>query len=65
MRLKCNDYIWLLWWAGAAFISPRLNVGLYLKAWKRPRLLDLPGSTYCLRGTLNYEAGPLRVVWVR
>lgn len=62
---ETNDYSFNLWHTGAAFFSPCLNIGIYLLSWAWPKVFILPGSTYCLGGTVNWELGPLRVVWVR
>lgn len=62
---EVHDYSLNLWRTGGAFFSPRLNIGIYLFDWAWPKVTTLPGSTYCLGGTINYELGPLRVVWVR
>lgn len=60
-----GDWRFNYWRSGMTFFSRRLNVGIYLTSWTKWKILELPGSTYCPGGTLNWELGPLRVTWVR
>jgi hypothetical protein len=49
------------WQHGATFFSHWLNVGVYFEHWTKCKAFTLPGSTYCLGGTWNLEAGWLRL----
>lgn len=62
---KQGDWRFNYWRSGATFFSRRLNVGIYLTHWAFPNVFTLPGSAHCPGGTVNWELGPLRVVWVR